>query len=423
MSASRKILIAGFLVPLLAGMFAFLFVPPQADQWTGAEMKTLRALSLASLPPLAPDKSNRVADDPRAVALGHKLFFDTRLSANGQVSCASCHMPELNFQDARAHGRGIADTRRRTQSIVGTAYQEWFFWDGRRDSQWSQALSPLEHAYEHGGDRAMYARLLAENYRAEYEALFGALPDLNNVPPHAAPFGDDNARAAWDTMPAETQRAISHVYANLGKVIAAYERQIEPGETRFDQYVVALEQNDSARANTILSAKERAGLQLFIGKADCIRCHNTPLFSDDDFHNTGVPQSDYDRDLGRAEGVAENFTDEFKCWSEFSDDDKRDCPALRYMLARDGAFTGAFKTPSLRKTQFVAPFMHNAAYDSLRAVLDHYNRAPAASVGQSELVPLHLRETELEQLGSFLTTLTAPVNAPAGLLRDPFANK
>lgn len=415
----RNILLAGVLVPLLAGVVAFLFVPPRPDQWTGAEMKTLRALSLASLPPLASDKSNHVADDPRAVALGHKLFFDTRFSANGQVSCASCHIPELNFQDARAHGRGIADTRRRTQSIVGTAYQEWFFWDGRRDSQWSQALTPLEHADEHGGDRAMYAHRLAQEYRAEYEALFGDLPDLNHVPPHAAPFGDDQARAAWDAMPEETQRAVSRVYTNLGKAIAAYERQIKPGETRFDRYVAALEQNDSARANTILSANERAGLKLLIGKANCVRCHNTPLFSDGDFHNTGVPQPDSDRDLGRAEGVAGNFTDEFKCWSEYSDDDKRDCPTLRYMLARDGAFTGAFKTPSLRKTQFVAPFMHNAAYDSLPAVLDHYNRAPAAVVGESELKPLSLSDTELGELESFLQTLTAPVNAPDSLLAPP----
>jgi cytochrome c peroxidase len=416
-----KLILAGILLSLLAGILAFLFVSPQANAWSNTELKTLRALSLASLPPLAPDKSNRAADDPRAVALGHKLFFDTRFSANGQVSCASCHMPELNFQDARAHGRGIADTRRRTQSIVGTAYQTWFFWDGRRDSLWSQALAPLEHIYEHGGDRAMYARVLAEHYRADYEALFGALPDLKNIPAHAAPFGDDNARAAWDQKSRADQQAISHVYANLGKALAAYERKILPGRARFDEYVRALTAKDAARADAIFSADERAGLKLFIGKANCVKCHNTPLLSDDEFHNTGVPQTDYERDFGRAEGVAENFTDEFKCWSEYSDDAKRDCPTLRYMLAREGAFTGAFKTPSLRKTQFVAPFMHNAVYDTLPAVLEHYNRAPAATVGTSELKPLHLSESELRQLEAFLQTLAAPVNAPSELLHDPFA--
>ncbi|OQY91510.1 MAG: cytochrome-c peroxidase, partial [Chloroflexi bacterium UTCFX4] len=176
MTAQRKFLIAGFLIPLFAGVLAFLFVPPSASVWDDTELKTLRALTLTSLPPLAPDKSNRVADDPRAVALGQEFYFDARFSKDGAVSCASCHMPDLNFQDARAHGRGMADTRRRTQSVVGSAYFEWFFWDGRRDSLWSQALSPLESANEHGGDRAQYARLISENYRAEYEALFGALP-------------------------------------------------------------------------------------------------------------------------------------------------------------------------------------------------------------------------------------------------------
>ncbi len=419
----RTVLLTSFLIPLLLGILTFLFVPPQAAAWNDTDLKTLYALSLLNLPPLAPDASNRVADDPRAVALGQSFFFDARLSANGQVSCAACHLPALNFQDARARGRGIADTRRRTQSILGTAYQHWFFWDGRRDSQWSQALTPLEHLNEHGGDRAQYAHLLAENYRAAYEALFGALPNLENIPAHAAPNGADTARAAWTRLDATQQQALSRVYANLGKALAAYERKILPGRARFDAYVDALKQNDTARANALLTSDERAGLKLFIGKANCVRCHNTPLFSDDEFHNTGVPQTETEQDLGRAEGTVGNFEDEFKCWSEYSDDDERACPALRYMHARAGNIVGAFKTPSLRKTQFIAPFMHNAAYDSLPAVLEHYNRAPAAMIGQTELKPLNLSAAELKQLEAFLQTLTAPVNAPPELLQDPFAAK
>jgi cytochrome c peroxidase len=411
-----------FLFSLCAGVLVFLFVPPRASTWSEDELGMLDSLTLKNLPPLAPDKSNRVADDPRAVALGQRLFFDTRLSANGQVSCASCHMPALNFQDARAHGRGIADTRRRTQSVVGTAYSHWFFWDGRQDSQWSQALAPMEHPDEHGGDRAMYAQLIAQNDRADYEALFGALPALQNVPAHASPVGDAKARAAWETLSAQQQQALSRVYANMGKAIEAYERKIMPGSARFDGYVAAVERGDTARANAILSPDERAGLKLFIGKAHCVQCHNTPLFSDDDFHNTGVPQTAAEHDLGRAEGIAQNFENAFKCWSEYSDDAARDCPALQYMLTRDHASVGAFKTPSLRKTQFVAPFMHNGAFATLRAVLDHYTRAPHASIGQSELQPLYLSDAELKQLEAFLQTLTAPVNAPPELLQDPFAN-
>lgn len=121
--------------------------------------------------------------------------------------------------------------------------------------------------------------------------------------------------------------------------------------------------------------------------------------------------------------MIENFQDEFKCWSEFSDDPKRDCPALRYMQARDGGLIAAFQTPSLRKTRFVAPFMHNAWYTNLDEILDHYNRAPAASIGQTELNPLNLTEPEMRQLKFFLLTLPAPVDAPAELLQDPFLTK
>jgi cytochrome c peroxidase len=418
----RLLFRAAFLFSLGAGVLVFVFVPPRANMWSDHELAVLDSLTLKNLPPLAPDKSNRAADDPRAVALGQRLFFDTRFSANGQVACASCHIPALNFQDARARGHGIADTRRRTQSILGTAYSNWFFWDGRQDSLWSQALAPLEHPDEHGGDRAMSARLLAANYRAAYEEIFGALPALEYIPAHASPVGAANARAAWETLSAQQQQAISRVYANMGKALEAYERKLLPGPARLDEYVAAVERGDTARANAILSPDERAGLQLFIGKAHCVQCHNTPLFSDNDFHNTGVPQTAAAHDLGRAEGIAQNFEDEFKCWSEYSDDAARDCPALQYMLTRDHASVGAFKTPSLRKTQFVAPFMHNGAFASLREVLDHYNRAPQADIGQSELQPLHLREAELKQLEAFLQTLTAPVNAPPELLQDPLAN-
>ncbi len=450
MFTRKNFFLFGIIGALLGGALVLFVFQTRVTEWTPQEIKTLRSLSLASLPPLAPDTSNRVADDPRAVELGHKLFFDARFSKDGTVSCASCHMPELNFQDARAHGRGMAETRRRTQSIVGSAYFEWFFWDGRRDSQWSQALSPLEHANEQGGDRAQYAHLLAQNYRAEYEALFGALPALENIPAHASPVGDANARDAWNKMTNAEQQSISRVYANMGKAIAAYERKILPGASRFDEYVDAVTRDDchferseksqfwlarflatTARndnqaecPNEIFSEDERAGLKLFIGKAGCVKCHNTPLFSDDEFHNTGIPQhAETEHDLGRAEGVVENFQDEFKCWSEFSDDEKRDCPQLRYMQARAGSLVGAFKTPSLRKTQFVAPFMHNAWYTTLREILDHYNRAPAARIGETELKPLHLNETELRQLEAFLLTLTAPVNAPPALLQDPFASR
>ncbi|HEX7830656.1 MAG TPA: cytochrome-c peroxidase, partial [Thermoanaerobaculia bacterium] len=119
-------------------------------------------LSIANLEPLAKDATNRFADNAAAAALGKELFFDPSLSANGKVSCASCHQPEREFQDGVALAQGVGTTNRRTMPIAGTAYSPFLFWDGRKDSQWSQALGPLESAVEHGGTRSQYAHVIAQ---------------------------------------------------------------------------------------------------------------------------------------------------------------------------------------------------------------------------------------------------------------------
>src|SRR5688572_13927936 len=129
----------------------------QRDRWTEEELSTLQGLWITNLQPLPPDPSNKYADDPDATSLGQALFFDTRFSSNGQVSCATCHRPEQMFQDGTALAHGVGTTNRRTMTIVGTAFSPWLFWDGRKDSQWSQALGPLENPVEHGGNRTFYA--------------------------------------------------------------------------------------------------------------------------------------------------------------------------------------------------------------------------------------------------------------------------
>jgi cytochrome c peroxidase len=115
-------------------MEAFDSVSPGRSAWTVEERAILGSLSLSSLDPIPPDPSNRYADDTAASRFGSKLFFDTRLSSNGLVACATCHAPEKGFQDGIPLGRGVGVAGRRTMPIAGTAYSPWQFWDGRADS-------------------------------------------------------------------------------------------------------------------------------------------------------------------------------------------------------------------------------------------------------------------------------------------------
>lgn len=295
-------------------------------KWNKDELTSLRSLWIGSLPPLPADPSNKYADDPDAAILGQKLFFDTRFSSNGKVACATCHLPDRLFQDGTALAHGVGTTNRRTMTIIGTAYSPWFFWDGRKDSQWAQALGPMESAVEHGGNRTLYAHLLAENYAEEYTALFGSLPDLSNLPRNAGPVADPEAAANWKAMSQADQEAVTRIYVNMGKSIAAYERHLLPGASRFDNYVEAVLNDDYQTAMTVLTNDEIAGLKLFIGEAHCINCHNGPLFTNNDFHNTGIPLAKgLPEDTGRAKGVQQVLNDEFNCLSIYSDAQPDQC--------------------------------------------------------------------------------------------------
>ncbi|MCC6987177.1 MAG: hypothetical protein IT309_12155, partial [Anaerolineales bacterium] len=312
MSERSKLLAGlGLLIVLVAGGLGYIFTRPA---WTDAELVTLKTLWIGSLPPLEPDPSNQYGDDPAAVEFGKQLFFDTRFSSNGEVACGTCHLPEKGFQDGLPLAQGVGTTNRRAMPIAGTAYSPWMFWDGRKDSQWAQALGPLESAVEHGGSRTFYAHLIAEHYRAEYEAVFGELPDLSDrsrFPEAAGPVADESARAAWEAMSPADRETVNQIYANMGKAIAAYERQIMPTASRFDVYVQAALENDTQTMNATLTDEEVEGLRLFIGPANCTRCHNGPLFTDNSFHNTGVPAVEsLPEDTGRAQGAQGVLADE-----------------------------------------------------------------------------------------------------------------
>jgi cytochrome c peroxidase len=415
---SKLFLIGSAVVLVVAIAFVALLALPRAT-WSSDDIAKLRNLWIGSLRPLPPDPSNKYADNPQAAALGHKLFFDTRLSSNGKVACATCHQPDKDFQDGLPQAKGVGTTPRRAMTIVGTAYSPWMFWDGRKDSQWAQALGPMESAVEHGGNRTLYAHLVAQYYRGEYEALFGPLPDVSRLPPSAGPVDDPAAHAAWEGMSAEVRAAVTRVYANMGKAIAAYDRKLMPGPSRFDAYVQAVLNNDAAAMQAAFSPDEVAGLRLFIGKGDCTKCHNGPLFTNNDFHNTGVPAAPANpQDTGRAKGAQQVRADEFNCLSAYSDAKPEQCAELKFMIAEGDKLVGEFKPPSLRNVAERGPYMNAGQFQTLQQVLDFYSRAPAAPVGHSELNPLNLSETEQAQLIAFLKTLSGSL-ATAQEWRSP----
>jgi len=398
-------------------------VSARNPRWTPDQRATLRSLSLASLEPLAPDRSNRYGDDARAAALGRELFFDTRLSGNGAVSCATCHQPARDFQDANALAKGVGTTARRTMPIAATAHGPWMFWDGRSDSQWSQALGPLESPAEHGGTRTQYAHVIAEHYRDAYEAVFGPLPSLDGLPRNAGPVADSVWRDAWTRIAPARRQDISRVYANIGKAVAAYERRIEYASSRFDRYVDAELAGRAHSAADSLSPDEEAGLRIFIGKGSCTNCHNGALLTDQHFHNTGVPASRLvaSVDSGRAVGAHQAIVGEFSCASKYSDANADDCDELRFAVTDGEALVRAYKTPSLRSVANRAPYMHAGQFATLEEVVAHYSSAPRAPFGHSELEPLRLSPAEQRQLVAFLRTLNSAIAAPPGWLEPPIA--
>lgn len=378
--------------------------------WSSDETKLIASLSLSALPPLPADPSNAFGDDPAAAALGQALFFDTRLSGNGKVACASCHLPDRQFQDGTPLAGGMGQTNRRTMPIAGTAYSPWLFWDGRRDSQWSQALGPLESLVEHGADRTQIARLVAVNHATDYEKVFGSLPEMAALPEHASPLGTEFAKAAWSSLDEQRREDVNRVFANVGKAIAAFERTIKPRPTRFDAFADALA---AGRDTTgLLTPEEAEGLRLFAGKGECTKCHNGPLLTDQHFHNTGVPAvAGLPEDKGRIVATAQVAADPFNCLGAYSDAGPADCAELRFMKREGEDLVRAYKTPSLRGVAGRAPYMHAGQIATLTAVVRHYNAAPAAPAGHTELNPIALSDAELKALEAFLGTLSETGNA------------
>ena len=379
---------------------------PPTPKWSAAELELLRSLSAEALGPVPADASNGVADDPIAGAFGKALFFDARLSSNGRISCASCHQPANGFTDTLATGQGVGTGNRRTMPIGQAVYSPWQFWDGRADSLWAQALGPIENPLEHDFTRTEVAHLLAAQYRHTYEKLFGPLAELSDArrfPRRASPNGDEKARAAWARMTNQDQETIDRIYSNFGKAIAAFERTLPIPPTRFDRYVAGITGEGPAAP---IAPSEIAGLKVFLGKGRCVSCHSGPMLSNEGFSNTGVPaRPGVPLDVGRLAGARTAVADPFNCKGKFSDAKGEGCDELEFIVLDGSDLLRAYKVPSLRGASQRAPYMHAGQLKSLHEVIEHYNRAPAAPAGVSELKALHLTRRERADLLAFLETL------------------
>ena len=379
--------------------------------WSDQEKSILRSLWIGSLGPLPVDPSNKYSDNPGAAALGKKLFFEDKFSGNKKVSCATCHREDYFFTDNLPLSHGMDTTPRRSMPLIGVAYNSWFFWDGRADSMWSQALGPIENKLEHGISRTMSAYIISKYYRTEYEGIFGPLPDFmeETFPHHARPALDDpDALKAWVLMTPDQREEVNKVYVNMGKAIAAFVRTILPQPSPFDRYVEQILAGETLSSRMALTDAEAAGLRLFIGKAKCTNCHNGPMFTNSDFHNLGLPpRENVAPDMGRAAAITQVLSSQFNCLGKYSDAHPNDCPELRFIDTSNKKYEGAFKTPTLRNVTERPPYMHAGQFATVREVLKFYQ----SQAKNPELGHAGLTDEELDLLEAFLHTLSSPLTS------------
>lgn len=382
------------------------------------ELKKILQHSPLTTPP--PESTDAITGSTTAQAhLGKRLFFDKRLSGNGKISCATCHNPQTAWSDGKVVSEGIGVTTRHTPTILNTAYNRWYFWDGRSDSLASQALNPLESPDEHGGSRLQYAHLIYNDpeLKRDYESVFGPLPDLRDkrrFPEEGRPVPSDPTdphHAAWTSMTKVDQYAVNRLFYNLGKAIAAFEQRIISRDSPFDIFVEGLKEHDAEKLRA-LSVEAQRGLKLFIGKANCSLCHSGPSFTDGEFHNIRLPRrSDEGPDPGRYSGINLLLSEPL---NEMGlDDGGRSIKRLGLKPAQSHDW-GRFKTPTLRNVAQSAPYMHNGRFATLAEVVRFYSTLegaePAGHHEEAILIPLNLTEAEIADLITFLESLTGKVS-------------
>jgi len=348
----------------------------QAQKFAALKPKEAAALASTRIDPVI--WQSVVPEDntltPARVALGEKLYFDARLSADGTVACATCHDVSRGFTDQRPVSEGIRDQlgRRNAPTTMNALLMQTMFLDGRSPNLEEQAKLPIINPIEMGQpDGAAVTKLVAND--AAYQPLF---------------------KDAYGRAP---------TYEDVGRALAAFERTLVFLDSPFD---------DFARGDVhAISPQAQDGWVLFNGKARCVSCHalnpSNPLGTDNRFHNIGVSarHQDFEQLATRAQiELAKNSNphalDELALSTDMSE-------LGRFMVTRDRADIGAFKTMQLRNIVLTAPYMHDGTLQTLWDVMDHYNKGGEANPYlDGGIEPLALSESEIDAVVAFMATLT-----------------
>lgn len=308
------------------------------------------------------------------VELGRKLFFDARLSADGKVSCATCHDPKLAFGDGKAVAEGISGKvgTRNSPSLFNAMFYPNQFWDGRAEGLEDQAIQPLINPIEMGNDSydQVVARLRSvPEYRAEFQSVFGSEPNI----------------------------------ARIGQAIAAYERTLIAADSPFDRF--------NAGDQSALSDAAKRGLTVFRGRGRCSRCHTfseaMPFFTDFQYHNTGVAMNNphFDKLSRIAFDVVDTEQSKEVIDRLAKQPGGEELGRVRFSYVVFDI--GAFRTPTLRNISLTAPYFHDGSARTLAEVVKFYNEGGKANVAREwDLAPLALTDQEQRDLVAFLESLT-----------------
>lgn len=397
--------------------------PPPA--FTDAERATIA--TLGPLPPLAPDPTNAVADDPDAARLGQALFFDARYSGplvvasdlgavgeRGRVSCASCHSSPV-MSDARSMPSNVSlgtnFHTRNAPAIVNSAYYPWTNWGGRFSRPWELSPVVAESGLTMNTTRLEVAHHLFDHYRAEYEAVFGPMEpaigtDAVRFPPSGKPRSSTGPDGPWETMTAADQAVVNRIFVNFGKALQAYMRLLVSRDSDFDRFV--------AGDASAIGVDAQWGLRVFLGRGHCVDCHSGPHLSDGEFHNIGVAQTGMHvpaTDDGRFSSIPPLLTSGLNAAGPFSDDATAGAALLAGLTNPPPESTRAqFRTPTLRDLEHTGPYMHAGQIATLEEVIAYYDMGastPASGTLDPLVVPLGLTEEEHSDLLAFLRALTS----------------